>query len=193
MPLSNALRTGDLRASDLSRKMGRNWTTGRAADPRRHGDDYYCLENLSDRTPRLVANVPTRCDSYSDPLGVGFGAQLEVRFITAALAHLLDHQAQLFSQYLSTCWCRDLEQVVERGDETTTDLRRGRPRETDLVESQMDVRVPVHFGNCHSQTAGVVEQSTVRQNTVGQLSQPVVQTVDALHGRGWVEKGGVRE
>ena len=129
----------------------------------------------------------------TDALAIRDEGERRVPFIAHGFTDCGQQQVALSSQRRLTLRRSDRFEVVERVGQAARHLRRLRAREPDLVERQVDERVPIHHRHDQAHFAVLVAVAAVGEHASRQLPQAVMQPVDGLHGGRRVEEGRVGE
>ena len=93
----------------------------------------------------------------------------------------------------TTVGWRDRDEILQRSHQAAGDLRRAGAGQPDLVESQVDVGVPVHHRDHEPQPANLVVVAAIRELTTHQLAETVVEAVERLDSCGRVEERRFRQ
>src|SRR4051794_24201050 len=140
----------------------------------------------------LALRSPWLTGANADSLPIGGERKCELGFGHDA-SHLFLEQHKLFVQDRDTLCRRAPAEIFERGPQPPSDLRRARPGLTDLVEREMDVRLPRHHRYLEPNDALIVSMEAIRKWPARELAQAVVEPVDRLHGGRRIEERRVRE
>ena len=132
------------------------------------------------RSPRLAG-------ANSDPLAIRQKRKRELRFGYQASYLLLEQRDLLVNDGNAFGW-RVLPEVFERGTQPPSHLRRARSGLAYLVEGEMDIRIPRHRGYDQTHDPLVISMDAVGKQSVRELSQAVVESVDGLYRGRRIEK-----